>query len=142
MACVQIDSNDGINRFALPGMILAHAIETISAPIELAIGITHCGSWGQRRGFANETLEVQPLIGEVGKNNRAVQYRVVAAPILMHAGARIEPQWSHIGDCPVAGPAHDDFSTAFLRTPLDPIDVITVDADLLQADLTTGDQFG
>src|SRR5215470_5475672 len=123
-------------------MILAYAIETISAPIELAIGITHCGSRGQGRGFATKAMDVQSLVGEVRKNNRAVQHRVVAAAVLMHPGARIEPSWSHISDCPVAGPAHDDFSTAFLRTPLDPIDVITVDADLLQADLTAGDQLG
>ena len=126
----------------MTGMVLADGVIKISAPIELPVGETVRRAGCEWSRWRVKRLEVKPLVGEIGKDDGAVGNGVIATAVLVHAGAGVESRWRDINDFPGGGAPHDYLTAAFLGAPLDPIDVMAVDADLFQADLATADYFG
>ena len=120
-------------------MILAHAEEEISSAIELPVGVTQRTGTGQRLRFGTKFLQVKTLIGKIGKNNGPIRNRVVAAAVFVHSRSRVEPCRRNIHHRSIRGASDDDLPTAFASAPLDPINIIAVDSDLLKPNLAAGD---
>jgi len=138
----QIELHHRVDRFAGDGVVFANAVKEISLPIDLPIGVTKRAFRGQRFWRSVPFLAIKPLVGEVGKNDRAVGNGVITAAVFVHARASVEPSWSDIGNTAVLGAADDDFPPAFLGAAFDPIKIVAVEADLFQTDLAARDQLG
>jgi hypothetical protein len=85
-----------------------------------------------RRGLA--PLAVDALVCEVREVDHAVAHGEVAAAVLVDACARVEALRGHVGDAAVGRAADDAVAPALGRAQLDPVDVLTVERYLAQAD--------
>src|SRR5437879_836669 len=81
------------------------------------------------------------LIVKIRIGNCGVAGHVIAAPIFMNTGSRVEFTWRDVNVL-IRRSLNDYLSTAFGRTHLDPIDIVSIHLDLAEADRFLDDQIG
>ncbi len=129
-----VERDDGIDRFPIAGVVLAHGDESRAVRIEDHIGVAQCARWRDRPGRVVAVYSVEPGVGKVREDEHAVSHRVRTAAVLVDAGAGVESGWDGISDRPVRGATHDDRASGFRRAVLDPVDIVTVDTGAYDAD--------
>ena len=120
-------------------MVLAHTKKKISPAVDLSIGVTQARSRGQRPRRRANSLDIEALVSKIREDNCAVRNRIVSAAIFVHAGAGVEWRRRNVRHSSIWGTANNDLSSAFLGSPLDPIDIVAVEPHLFKSDLTTCD---
>src|SRR5262249_49081453 len=85
---------------------------------------------------------VQPLVGKVGKDAEPIVYQPSPATVLMNTGADIEAGRGDVRGGAVGTRPDDHAATALLRPSFEPVDVITVDANLRQRRALGHDEVG
>src|SRR5439155_13612092 len=120
-------------------MAFAHTEKKISPAVDDSIGVTQARSRGQRPRRRANSLDIEALVSKIREDNGAARNRIVAAAIFVHAGAGVEWRGRNVRHSSIWGTANDDLSSAFLGSPLDPIDVVAIEPNLFKADLTTCD---
>src|SRR6185369_12175218 len=117
-----------------------NAEHQIAAPIDHTVGVTQLLTRSYRLRNLPLRLPVELLILKVGKIDHAIINDVSSTTVLVHRCPGIESRRRDVVDIPVGRSAHDDAAAAFGRTALYPIDVVTVECDLVQPDRTRDDQ--
>ena len=103
--------------------LLAHTDQSRSRNINASVRVT-CARGCDRLRHAVRLLLIDPLIGEVRKEHRAVMDGIGAAAVFVHARADVEPRRRHIDDLirrlhPGARARRGDRLTITLRPPSD-----------------------
>ena len=141
-ARVEVDGGDRVHGLVRGvGVVLTDADQPAAA-VDHAVGVAQAVvvRHGRRRPAPIDAVEA--LIGEVREVDDAVEYREVAAAVLVNAGPSVERRWRHVLDVAVR-PAPDDHVASSLRRPaLDPVDVLAVDDDLAEAHGARDDEVG
>src|SRR5207253_11491080 len=122
-------------------MVLSHAEKKISPTVDLSIGVTQARSRSQRLRLCPRSLDIEALVSKIREDNCAVRNRIVSAAIFVHAGAGVEWRRRNVRHSSIWGTANNDLSSAFLGSPLDPINVVAVEPHLFKSDLTSCDNF-
>src|SRR5438128_1506815 len=120
-------------------MVLSHAEKKISPTVDLSIGVTQARNRNQKLRLCPRSLDIEALISKIREDNCAVRNHIVAAAIFVHAGAGVEWRGRNVRHSSIWGTANDDLSSAFLGSPLDPIDVVAIEPNLFKADFTSCD---
>ena len=143
----EIDCNDGIDRLAVDGVILAYADPAVTVWINPAVGeapLPLARGWPRRERLRFEStwhLPIQAAVREIGEIDSPVTHRPRSAAIFVDAAACIEGRWGDVGGA-IGGGAHDDISTLFLRTSFQPIDFFTIKAHFGQGNGLRDDEVG
>ena len=87
-------------------------------------------------------LDIEALVGKIREDNRAVRNRIVAAAVFVHPGASVEADRRYVRHPSIRRTAHNDLSSALLRTPLDPIDIVAVEPYLFKSDFACRNNVG
>ena len=142
----EIDGDDGVDRLAAGGVILAHADPAIAAMIDHPVGepplpVTRRRLRRQRlRHGCVRRQAIETAVGEVGEGDGAVPHGPRAAAVFVHARARVEWRWNHVGRrCALFG-AHHHRPALLLRTPFQPVDVSTVEPHVRQRNRLRDDE--
>src|SRR5215471_12125516 len=77
---------------------------------------------------------VNPLVREVRVIDNAAVDDVGPTPILVNARADVVIGRRDVGDVAIGAPSDEHIAAAFLRTPLEPVDVVAVAGDETQAE--------
>ena len=96
VAAAETDGDDGVDRLAPGGVILAHADPAIVAVIDHPVGepplpVTRRRLRRQRlrHGYVRRQT-IETAVGEVGEDDGAVPHGPRAAAVFVHARARVE----------------------------------------------------
>src|SRR5205823_9277238 len=122
-------------------MVLAHTKKKISPAVDDSIGVTQARSRGQRPRRRANSLGIEALVSKIREDNCAVRNRIVSAAIFVHAGAGVEWRGRNVRYSSIWRTPNNDLSSAFLGSPLDPINVVAVEPNLFKADFTARDKF-
>ena len=143
----QVERDDGIDRLTATSVILAYADPAMTAVIDDAVcespvAIAREWRWRQRcRLTLAGANPVQPAIREIRKIEDTKRDCPRAPTIFVHAGAHVERLWHDVSRrC--AGPtrAHYDVATVFLRSCLQPVNSLPIEAHFRQADGLRNDE--
>ena len=146
----QIDSDNGVDRLlASERVILPHADPAIAMPVDDAVGIPPLAVGLSRRGrqrLGHRSGIGQPIesaIGEIGKVERTLRYSPRTGAIFMDARARAERLRRELDRAGAfKARANDDIAPLFLRPALQPIDAVTLEANLRKRNRLGDDQVG
>ena len=135
---VEFDGDDGIDRFARDGVILAHADPAVAAMVDHAVGKPpisprrgRCWCERLRLGCAARQ-SIQAAVGEIGEIDASVRHHPRSAAVFVHARARVVGRRRDVGRRSVAGVAHDHVAALLLRPPFQPIDIVAVEPHVRQ----------
>ncbi len=131
---VQAERHDAVHGLALAAMVLAHREDAAAAQVGLEIGIAQAAGRGQRLRCLARSQPVQPLVGEIDRDDHAIAHQPGAAAILVHAGADIEARRGDVG-ATVRALRHQHGAAGFLRPRLGPVDHAAVERRLAEPDL-------
>src|SRR6185503_3489279 len=155
LACVRIaverNRDHGVNR--LPSfvcVILTHTDEAPTTIVYCSIRIEPLAfgsDWAwyvgrvRRRTGATRRRPADPinsLIREVGVIGHAVRHDVRAAAVLVHAASHVVIWRRQVADRAIGAASDEHVAPAFLRTSLEPVDVVAVTRDKTQAESLLG----
>ena len=136
---MEIYAHQGVDRLPVTGMVLAHTKKKISPAVDDSIGVTQARSRGQRPRRRANSLGIEALVSKIREDNCAVRNRIVSAAIFVHAGAGVEWRGRNVRYSSIWRTPNNDLSSAFLGSPLDPINVVAVEPHLFKSDLTSYD---
>ena len=84
-------------------------------------------------------LPIDALIGEIREIDRALVDRVCAAAVFMHARAHVEGRRRDVADVAIRRAPDDHVAAALRRPALDPIHILAVELNLIEAKRAGGD---
>jgi hypothetical protein len=144
LATVEVQDDDAVDRLAGGAMVLAHRQHPLARGIELEIGVAQPAvACGRDRPRLAPLLEpVEPLVGEVDRDDHALADRVSAAPVFVDPRADVERRRGHIRGGARERPAHQHGAPAFLWPGLEPVGDLAIEHRLGEPDLGGGDQIG
>ena len=136
------DRDEGVDRFAGAGVILAHGDQMIPCRIEDGIrkAVGRRGGDGDRGGVAG--LAIQPLVVEVAEPEHAVGDHIGPAAVFVNAGPGVESLWRAIERCAIRLALDDDLPSALGRPQFDPIHIRPIRGHLGQLDGLCRDAVG
>src|SRR6516225_9761175 len=112
----EIDGDDGIDRLAVDGVILAYADPTVTIRINHAVGeapLPLARGWLGRERLRFEGawhLPIQAAVHEIGEIKRPVSHRPRSTAIFVDSAARIEGRRGDVGRA-IGDLAHHNVST-------------------------------
>ena len=112
------------------------------AVCEAPVAIAREWRWRQRcRLTLARAKPVQPAIREIRKIEDAKRDCPCAATIFVHAGAHVERLWHDVSrKCAGPTPAHYDVATLLLRSRLQPVNSLSIEAHFRQTDRLRNDE--
>src|SRR5438552_4617125 len=110
--------------------------------VEDEVGVADVLGRGTRHGWPPRSLPVEALILEVRKPDDAIPRQVCSAAVLVDASPRVVLGRRDIRTAPVGIAPDDDVPPGVGRAALNPIDVVTLELDLREADHAGDDRIG
>src|SRR5689334_24364377 len=152
---IERNRNQGVDRLtSFVCVILAHTDEAPPALVYRCVCIEPFAFWGNWSWYVGRVRRrtgairrrpadhVNPLVRKVGVIDHAIRHDVRAATVLVDAAAYVVVGRRQIGDGTIGGAPDKHVAPAFLRTPLDPVDVVAVKGDITQAESLFGNGRG
>jgi hypothetical protein len=130
---LQGQGNQRVARLTLAPVVLAHAQQPGSGPVEDTACIAQRLRGSDSLGFAAGDHAVQTLVLEVGEPDGAICHQYIAPTVFLHPGPGIPGLRQDFLRLATAGPAHDSIATTLLGTRFDPIQVIAVNTESAEA---------
>jgi len=113
------------------GVVLPDADELPVSAVQREVAIAERPRGCQRRGrgLAFQIQGIYALIAEVDEVDVIAVHEVGATAVLVHSRTRVEPGRRDVARRAGRGMPDEDVAPALLRTPFDPIDVVTGESD-------------
>ena len=121
-------------------VVLTHADQAVSRPIQDGIGIAHPGRRRQRLRLLASADTVELLIREVREDDDASGHEGRTTAIFVDPGARVERRRDNVAGRAVRLTPNDHDTARLRGSCLGPIDRVPVEAHQSQPDATRDDQ--
>ena len=145
----KVDRDDRVDRMTVDCVIFAHADPALAAEIDdaireppLAIGRGRRRRQGSGLALAG-AKPVKPAVRDIREVENVLRNRPGAAAIFVHARANVERFGRDVGRIRAGfARAHDDIAALLLRPCLQPVNDVSVETHLRQADRLANDEVG
>ena len=140
----RVNRYDFVGGFiAIIGVGFSHAEKELAVRCQREVGESHAArdrrAIRQRLDRTVGVLPVDALVYPVGQVDRAVSDGIRSAAVLVHGVAHVEAWRRERVHLTLGVPAHHDDPPALGRSRIEPVDIITVDFDLVEASFSAAD---